>query len=96
MAENGRLTAQPHPRTPLPHIFPPNPLDLASPRTCSRQLPMSVSPGAGVKAGRRPPAGLGLDASEDDASEDDATLPQPGAARLPFPRSRPTKERTDR
>ena len=38
------------------------------PRTCFRALPKSASPGAGVKAGRRPPVGLGLDASEDDAT----------------------------
>jgi hypothetical protein len=37
-----------------------------------------VSPGAGVKAGRRPPVGLGLD-----TGEDDATLPKPEAGHDP-------------
>jgi hypothetical protein len=35
---------------------------------------VNASPGAGVKAGRRPPAGLGLD-----PGEDGATLETPGA-----------------
>ena len=32
-----------------------------------RQRPRVVAPGAGVRAGRRPPGGLGLDTGEDDA-----------------------------
>jgi hypothetical protein len=37
-----------------------------------------VSPGGGVKSGRRPPGGPGLD-----AGEDDATLPQPEQVVIP-------------
>jgi hypothetical protein len=71
MAKNCTEPPKPTQHTPPRHsprtllIFDPRP----APGGCS-----PVSPGAGVKAGRRPPAGLGLD-----AGEDDATLPQPGA-----------------
>jgi hypothetical protein len=52
--ENCRRTAQPNLSTPL-HKHPlPEPLDLGTPDLLPAAT-LSVSPGAGVKAGRRPP-----------------------------------------
>jgi hypothetical protein len=69
--------SQPH--RPLPQHSPQTLLFLAPGLLPATAFP--VSPGAGVKAGRRPPAGLGLD-----AGEDDATLPQPGAGPITDPK----------
>ena len=74
MAKNQNRTTQPNPGT--LHKHSPRTSLILHPRPAPGGCPRSVSPGAGVRAGRRPRAGLGLD-----AGEDDATLPQPGAGR---------------